>query len=130
MMSEISSGWPHMWPISMAKGSSETLLMMMKSFTLSRRPPVSFLLPRLVLAALLGHIDRHGRGMPDVAVVFHDGAIRGELAHARHVEDGHARPPVLVAIQVGNLRLAGHVIREVGHQHVLILENEAVDQGI
>src|SRR4051812_29923462 len=125
MMSEISSGWPHMWPISMAKGSSETLLMMMKSFTLPRGPPLSirfsgracarrFSLVILVRAPV-SDLDGYRSRMPNVPVVFQDGAVRRELAHARHVEDGHARPFPVIAVQLRDLLLAGDVFAEVGH---------------
>src|SRR4051812_38059161 len=100
MMSEISSGWPHMWPKSMAKGSSETLPMMTRSFTCGSNPS----------RAVLGiELNGHRRGLPDVPVVFEDGAVGREFAHAGDVENGLALPLVVIAVEVGDLLLAGDV---------------------
>src|SRR6516162_5199256 len=48
-------------------------------------------------------------GVPDVLGILPDGAVGGELAHARDVEDGLARPRLRIAPQVADLRLAIHI---------------------
>ena len=53
--------------------------------------------------------DVDGVEVPDVFAVFADGAVGGEFAHARDVEDGGTGPPFNVAVFFGDLVLAFHV---------------------
>src|SRR6185436_15971419 len=76
-------------------------------------------------------LDRYRERLdvPDLAHVFPDRPVRRELAHARGVEDRHARPAIAVAPGSVDARLAFLVRRIVGEHHVLVVPHEMVDEG-
>jgi len=65
---------------------------------------------------------------PDVAAVFADAAVGGELAGARGVENRHARPALAVAIGTVHPLLAVGVGLVVGQHHVRIVMQQVADQ--
>ena len=71
-----------------------------------------------------------GLRLPDLVAVLADGAVRGELARARGVQDRHARPAFLVAIGLVDQRLAIRVRLVVGEHEVRIVVHEIVDQRL
>jgi len=62
--------------------------------------------------------------MPDIAGVFPDGAIAGKLAHARAIEDRHARPAGGISIDLPHLILAANIIRVIRLQHIRVTRIE------
>src|ERR1043165_8905703 len=77
------------------------------TFPLLQQPGLHFFLRQQLHANALR--------LPDVFAILADGAIRGELARARGIEDGHARPAILVAVGLVHQGLAvrvGLVVRE------------------
>jgi hypothetical protein len=66
---------------------------------------------------------------PDVRAVVPDGAIRGELAHSRHIQDRHTIPSIAVAIRDADSILALDVGAVISKQQVLVRVQERVVQG-
>ena len=52
------------------------------------------------------YFRRRRLDLPDAFAVIADGPVGGELAHARHVEDGHAIPMLRIAPRAPDLGLA------------------------
>ena len=84
---------------------------------------------RQLLLRVPVHLDAHGFDLPDVLAIFADGPIRRELAHARGVQDRHARPLRGILVRGGHPALAVDVGLEIGQQHEVVAFEETFHQS-
>ena len=66
--------------------------------------------------------------MPDVLGVLPDRAVGRKLAHARDIQDRHARPVRGVAVGVIDFLLAVHISPVIRHQQVFVMIQEMIGQ--
>ena len=74
--------------------------------------------------------DLLGLDPPDALGVLGDGPVRGEHAHAGHVEDGPAAPIVVVAPILVDAFLSPEEGAEVGEDHEFVPADQAVQDRL
>ncbi len=77
-------------------------------------------------------VQNHGNrfGLPDVRAVFTNCPVGGKLAHAGHIENGHASPALLAAVGFVDQLLSLEVRLEVGEEHERVVVEERIHQGL